>query len=79
MGTKEATIVAHEDGQIKVDFKLTRDSNPSIHKITAVYSNKSMGLITDLNMLVSVKKYLTLNLFGVSNSNLAPGAMNGAT
>ena len=73
-------MTAHEDAQIKVDFKFTRDpSNSSLHKITAVYSNKSSGLITDLNMLVSVKKYLTLNLFAVSTSTMAPGALNAAT
>lgn len=80
MGPKEAVMNAHEDPQLKVDFKLTRDSqNSSIHKITAVYSNKTGGLITDLNMLVSVKKYLTLNLFSVSNPTLGPGATNGST
>lgn len=76
---KEASLIAHEDPQLRVDFKLTRDSNPAIHKITAIFSNKSPGLISDLNMLVSVKKYLTLNLFAVSSSTLAPGAPNAAS
>ena len=77
---KEVSLQVHEDPQLKVEFKLSRDqANKSLHKITAVYSNKSTGLITDLNMLVSVKKYLTLNLFSVSNSTMAPGALNGST
>lgn len=71
---------AYEDVNMKVDFKLKRDqNNKSIHIIHALYSNKTSYIVTDLNMLVSVKKYLKLELFSVSSSSMAPNTMNGST
>lgn len=68
-------MVAYEDSNLKADFKLKRDSgNKSIHIINSHFSNKTPGIITDLNMLVSVKKYLKLDLFSVSSSSLPPNA-----
>ena len=75
-----ASFIAFEDANIKVDFKCSRDaSNSSIHNITAAYSNKTSGSISGLNMLVSVKKYLKLDLKPVSNSNLSPSQVEGST
>jgi AP-1 complex subunit gamma-1 len=66
---------AYEDGNIKVDFNFERNpSDSTSHKITAVYSNKSSSQLNDINMQISVKKYLNLQLFAVSNSSLANGS-----
>ena len=64
---------AYEDPHITVNFNSSKDaSNPSLHNITAFYTNKSSSMLTDINMQVSVKKYLKLQLFAVSNPTL-PG------
>lgn len=71
---------AYEDGNIQVNFKFERDpSDSSKHKITAIYNNKTSSQLDGINMQVSVKKYLKLQLFAVSNPALAPNAQNGAT
>lgn len=71
---------AYEDSNIIVHFKFERDpSDRSNHKITAVYSNKTGSILDGINMQVSVKKYLKLQLFSVSSPQLAPGAKQGAT
>ena len=63
--------VAFQDDNILVNFKFERDPlDKTMHKITAVYSNKSSSKLDKINMQVSVKKYLKLQLFTVSNPSL---------
>jgi AP-1 complex subunit gamma-1 len=66
---------AYEDGNIVVNLKFERDSSDkSSHKITAEYVNKSSSKLDSINMQVSVKKYLKLQLFAVSNPSLDPNS-----
>ena len=66
---------AFEDGNIAVNFNFERDpSNNTFHKITAFYTNKSSSSLREITMQVSVKKYLKLQLFAVSNPTLASGS-----
>ena len=77
---QSALFTPFEDANIKVDFECSKDpSNNSLHLLKAIYSNKSAGMISNLNMLVSVKKYLKLELFAVSTPTINPGQANGAT
>lgn len=74
------SYTAYEDENLLVKFKFERDpSDHSTHKITAVYSNKSGSQLDSVNMQVSVKKYLKLQLFSVSNPTLQPHARDAAT
>jgi hypothetical protein len=48
--------VAFQDDNILVNFKLERDpSAHTMHKIAAVYSNKSLSKLDKINMQVFVK------------------------
>jgi AP-1 complex subunit gamma-1 len=68
---------AFQDANIAVNFKFERDpADKSVHKITAVYTNRSSSKLDKINMQVSVKKYLKLQLFTVSNPSLDPGSAN---
>lgn len=75
---QQVSMLAFEDSNIKIDFNLSKEGD-NVHKITALYSNKTGGVVSDLNMQVSVKKYLKLELFSVSSSSLDPMAVNGST
>ena len=69
------SYLAFEDGNIKVSLTFERQpGDPSKHKITAHYSNKSSNTLDQIGMQVSVKKYLTIHLYGVSNPTLPPNA-----
>ena len=62
---------AYEDSHIRVNFTFERDpSDKSNHKITAIYTNLSSSRLDGINMQISVKKYLKLQLFAVSNPSL---------
>lgn len=77
---KPQLYTAFQDSNIVVNFKFERDpSDKSQHKITAIYSNKSSSKLDKINMQVSVKKYLKLQLFTVSNPSLDPGSANTVT
>lgn len=79
-GPSSPAYTAYEDGNIKVSFDFARDpSDSSCHKITATYHNKSSSRLEAINMQVSVKKYLKLQLFAVSNSVLEPNSGQTAT
>lgn len=72
--------VAFEDANLLVTFKFERDPmDKSMHKITAVYKNKSSSKLDGINMQVSVKKYLKLQLFSVSSSSLEAYSPNTVT
>jgi hypothetical protein len=69
------SYLAYEDGNIKVTLTFERQSgDASKHKITAHYSNKTSSTLDQINMQVSVKKYLTIHLYGVSNPTLPPNS-----
>ena len=72
--------VAFQDENILVNFKFERDPlDHTTHKITAVYTNKSSSKLDKINMQVSVKKYLKLQLFTVSSPSLDPFTPNTVT
>lgn len=77
---KVASYIAYEDNNIKVAFNFERDpADSATHKITGVYTNKSSSKLDGINMQISVKKYLTLQLFAVSSPFLEPNTGKSVT
>lgn len=72
------SFVAFEDTNLKAVITCERQA-PNVHSFATEYSNLGAGNISELNMQVSVKKYLALELFSVSNSALSPNQANGST
>lgn len=72
------SFIGFEDTNIKAVIVCERQG-ANVHSFATEYSNLGAGNISDLNMQVSVKKYLALELFSVSSSILAPQQANGST
>lgn len=75
---KQAQYSAFEDGNLRIVFTLSRDE-PSVHAIRAFFSNKAPMVLSQINIQVAVQKYMKLQIFPASSTELQPLSQNGAS